>query len=74
MLINVSRIKFVHSNSWLCHDDLDSAFDEGMKDVEFGNKMETVEYCAFFNCISLRSITIPYITSIGKWAFSDFLL
>jgi len=45
-----------------------------MKDVEFGNKMETVEYCAFFNCISLRSITIPYITSIGKWAFSDFLL
>ncbi len=28
MFINVSRIKFVNSNSWLCNDDLDSAFDE----------------------------------------------
>ena len=41
-----------------------------LTDVEFGDKLETIEESAFHSCYSLRSIVMPCVRNIGKWAFS----
>jgi hypothetical protein len=38
-------------------------------DVEFGNKLTTIEVAAFHQCHLLGSITMPHVRNIGKWAF-----
>ena len=42
-----------------------------MTDVEFGDKLETIEAFVFNNCRSLRSLTMPSVTIIGYGAFID---
>ena len=40
-----------------------------LTDVEFGDKLETIEQEAFGGCTSLRSITMPQVKTIGVFSF-----
>ena len=42
-----------------------------LTDVEFGDKLETIQGNAFYNCRSLRTVTMPSVRTIGKEAFYD---
>ena len=48
---------------------LGAFYDCGVTDVEFGDKLETIEEWAFYYCTSLSSITMPFVRTIGKYAF-----
>eukprot|EP00984_Skeletonema_dohrnii_P007072 scaffold2531_cov126-Skeletonema_dohrnii-CCMP3373.AAC.3 len=41
----------------------------GFIEIEFGDKLETIEQWAFINCKSLRSITMPSVRNIERCAF-----
>ncbi len=45
--------------------------DANLTDVEFGDKLERIQGNAFYNCRSLRTVTMPSVRTIGKEAFYD---
>ena len=42
-----------------------------IEDVELGSKLDTIEGEAFYNCQLLRTITMPSVRTIGKYAFCN---
>ena len=43
----------------------------GLTEVEFGDKLETIGENSFYSCTSLRSIIMPSVRSIGRYAFDN---
>ena len=46
-------------------------FCRGLTEVKFGVELETIGENSFYNCTSLRNITMPTVTTIGRWAFNN---
>jgi len=47
-------------------------FCDALADVQFGDKLETIQSNAFVGC-ALRSIKLPSVRSVQSWAFGDCL-
>ena len=45
--------------------------DCGLEYVEFGDKLRTIEECAFYNCTSIESVKFASPLRVGKYAFED---
>ena len=43
----------------------------GLTDVEFGDKLETLERSAFSHCAALKKIRMPSVRTIGEHAFAN---
>ena len=48
------------------------AYQNAIKEVRFGSHVTSIAMCAFYNCYSLASVTIPEgVTSIANYAFCN---
>ncbi len=45
--------------------------DCGLEYVEFGDKLRSIEECAFFNCTSIEKVQFASPLRVGKYAFED---
>jgi hypothetical protein len=39
--------------------------------VEFGNKLRSIGGYAFYKCINIQSLDIPFVRKVGRRAFQD---